>query len=261
MKKFLLIQTGGTLTMENSGGTLKPSSTLSNLVDKIPELKQFGKIETLTLFNMDSTNMRPSNWITIASVINNSIEKYSGIIIAHGTDTMVYTASALSFMIQNPPIPIILTGSQLPISHMASDARNNIINSFRFISSNLPGIFIVFGSKIIKGVRAKKMSVYDFETMDSVNEEPIGRIGISVRIRKNYKPIKKKYKYAPHICEEVFALKIFPGMRPGTILTLIEQGIKGIFIEGYGIGNVPSGDYSIIPEIKEASKRGIPVVI
>jgi L-asparaginase len=261
-QKYLLIQTGGTLTMERSTkeGPLKPASSIKEIVNRFPELKEFGKIDTLTLFNIDSTNMRPSNWLTLASVIDNNKSRYNGIVIAHGTDTMVYTACAISFMIQNAGIPIIFTGSQLPAIHAASDARLNLINAFRVAELGLPETLIVFGTQILRGVRARKLSVFDLEAFVSVNDRKFGEIGLTIRIMGT--PLKqKKYRYLPNICEKVFALRIFPGLPAGTLLTLVDQGLRGIFIEGYGSGNVPSGDYSIIPEIKEATQHGVAVVI
>ncbi len=194
LNKILLIQTGGTLTMtrETPGGPLKPSKTLTDLLKSYPELKQMGNIETLTLFNIDSTNMRPSNWLSLASVLNNNIDKFNMIVVIHGTDTMVYTASILSYILQNVKIPIIFTGSQLPASHIASDARNNLVNAFRVGLMKIPEILIVFGSSIIRGVRARKMSVYNLEAFSSVNDQSLGEIGLNIKIHGSIRKTKKK---------------------------------------------------------------------
>lgn len=246
---------------DQESGSLRPAGTVTDLVARYPELSSLGHIDTLTLFNIDSTNVRPSHWLSLAAVVDANRRRYNGVIITHGTDTLVYTASALAFMLQNPGIPIVLTGSQLPGGQLASDARNNLVNAFRVACQDIPEVLIVFGSRVLRGVRSRKLSVFDFEAFQTVNETPVGTIGLGIRLHGVIRRNRKRYNFRPGFCEDVFALKIFPGMRAGTLLALLDQGFRGVFIEGFGTGNVPAGDYSIIPEIREASRRGIPVVI
>lgn len=263
MKRLLLLQTGGTITMvrDETTGALRPAATATDLVAAVPELAGLARIDTLPLFNLDSTDIRPSHWGAIASVIDANVGKYDGILVTHGTDTLVYTACALAFMLRNLPIPVVLTGAQLPLSQTASDARNNLVNACRVACLGGSEVLLVFGTRILRGVRAKKLSVFDLEAFGDAGGAPLGTIGLSLRSHRPARPPAGKYRFEPGFCEEVFALKVFPGLAPGTLLSLLTPKVRGIYIEGFGAGNLPSGDSSMIPELREAAARGIPVVI
>ncbi|UKI49599.1 MAG: asparaginase domain-containing protein [Clostridium sp.] len=181
MKNILLITTGGTISSIVSKEGLVPSNSQEIL-------KEFGlhnldiNLSVLDLMCKDSTNISPKDWVIIAKAIYNNLKKYDGIVVTHGTDTMAYTTSMLSYMLQNPSIPVVFTGSQLPISHPLTDGINNLHYAFAMASSGIPGIYMAFDRKIILGCRAVKVRTTGFHAFESINMKSVGTID-SKRIR------------------------------------------------------------------------------
>lgn len=266
MKKILLIGTGGTITAKMINGSWRPGEfNEEELMKFIPEIKDIAKIETVDLLNIDSSNMQPKYWLKIAETIKKNYEKFDGFIITHGTDTMHYTASVLSFLLQNLSKPIVLTGSQVPPHHIGSDAKRNVLDSVRVVNeSKIHEVIIVFNSKIIRGNRAKKFREIEFEAFESIGMLPLGVIEHDIRYTGehfNNDKKEKDLKYFDRLEENVCIIKITPGFKPKIISELIKLGYKGIVIEGYGAGNVPIAENSLIEEIGNATKKGIPVVV
>lgn len=263
LPRLLIVQTGGTITMVRDGksGALRPAATATDLARAVPELSRLARVETLPLFDLDSTDIRPSHWGTLAAVIDREAGRHDGIIVTHGTDTLVYTACALAFALRNPRVPVILTGAQLPLSETPSDARNNLVNACRVAALGIREVLVVFGTRILRGARAKKLSVFDLEAFGDAGGDPLGSIGLALRLHRPPRKPAGRYRFEPGFSEEVFALKLFPGLPPGTLLSLLTPAVRGVFIEGFGAGNLPSADSSMIPEIREATARGVPVVV
>jgi len=178
MKKFriLLIGTGGTITAKIVDGSWRPGSyTEKDLINFIPEIKNIARVKTIELFQTDSSNIQPYQWVKIARLVYNQMKNFDGIIITGGTDTMHYTASALSFMLQNLNIPVILTGAQIPPHKLGSDVRRNLLDSIRVVKeTDIAEVVIVFNSKILRGNRAKKFRELEFEAFESVGMLPLG---------------------------------------------------------------------------------------
>ncbi len=262
LKRLLLIQTGGTITMtrDPESGALKPAATSTDLVAAVPELAAVARVDAVPLFNLDSTDIRPTHWQAIAALVDAKCRDYDGVVVTHGTDTLVYTACALAFALRHPPVPVVLTGAQLPLGETPSDARANLVNACRVAALGIREVLVVFGTRVLRGARAKKMSVFDLEAFADAGGRPLGTIGLSIRLHRDPLPAGR-YRFEPGFAEGVFALKLFPGLAPGTLLSLLSRDVRGVFLEGFGAGNVPSGDSSMIPEIREAAARGIPVVV
>ena len=168
--KVLLVTTGGTITMfRNEEGSLSPCEDSGQLFEKIPELRQLADIDILHLTNLDSSNLQPDLWISLGQAIYQRFAEYDGFVVTHGTDTLCYTSSALAFILQELPKPVILTGSQVPLDEIGSDGRANLINAVRVAISDIAEVAVVFGSLIIRGTRAKKTSVFDLQAFTSVN--------------------------------------------------------------------------------------------
>ncbi|MDD2717136.1 MAG: asparaginase [Candidatus Wallbacteria bacterium] len=260
--KILVILTGGTIMMERSdkAGPLEPGSCtpLSELLSLFTPDFDF---HYHSLFNLDSSNMQPEHWQTLARCIFERLADFDGFLILHGTDTMCYTAAALSFMLEGIRKPVIITGSQLPLRDPGSDGHNNVINSLLLTRKNPGGVFIVFGSQVIRGTRAKKVSSFDLQAFTSVNEEPIGVIGLSIRWREGIPGKAGKPKLRDKLDSRVALLKIHPGFSPELFDYCIKSGNKGIILESYGVGNVPDNFRSLPPMIRKATKQGTLIVI
>ncbi len=260
--RVLLLTTGGTITMlRGPRGDFHPCEDSRSLIEKIPELNQLAVIDVLSVVNVDSSNLTPDLWVTIARAIFQRMKDYDGFVIAHGTDTLCYTAAALSFMLQELNKPVILTGAQVPLEEIGSDGRANLINSVRVAISDLAEVAVVFGSQIIRGTRAKKMSVFDMQAFISVNDVSLGTIGLSIkfsdfaRLRSRRKPLLRAF-----LNENVAMFPVYPGIKP-EVIEFLSSTHQGIVIEGYGAGNIPTGDKSLIPAITAAISRGVPVVV
>jgi L-asparaginase len=260
MAKIGFIFTGGTIAMHPQ--TLEPLYQAQELLDLVPELSSLAEITAFPLFNIDSSELQPCHWSEIADAIHKVYDEFDGFVVVHGTDTMVYTAAALSFMLQNLSKPIILTGSQIPLtSQIGSDARNNLIYALRFALSDLAEVGIFFGSHLLRGNRAHKFSAMDIEAFATFGEEPLGSAGVELRLFSEHKKRKAcKLKFKPQISEGVFLLKIFPGLPKGSLLKLAELNLKGLVLEAYGTGNIPLKG-GLIKEISSLINLGIPVVV
>ena len=257
-----MVTTGGTITMlRGAGGGLIPCENSDQLIKKIPELSQLADLDILPIANIDSSNLEPSLWVNISRAIYQRIKEYDGFLVTHGTDTLCYTASALSFILQELNKPIVLTGAQVPLEEIGSDGRANLINAMRVATSKLAEVAVVFGSQIIRGSRAKKTSVFDLQAFTSVNDTPLGSIGLSIkytnaaRMRTRRKPILRAV-----LNENVAMLPIYPGIKP-EVLSYISKNHDGIVLEGYGAGNIPNGRLSLIPIIADATSRNVPIVV
>ncbi|MCP4760349.1 MAG: asparaginase [archaeon] len=264
-KNILLIGTGGTITAKNVDGVWKPGEfSEKELLNFIPEIKSIANIITISLYNIDSVCMQPKYWVEIAQTIKNNYESYDGFVITHGTDTMHYTASALSFLIQNLGKPIILTGSMIPPHKLGTDAKQNVIDAVRVATeSNIHEVVIVFNRKIFRGNRTKKFRELEYNAYQSIGMLPLGIIEHNLRYSgENYNIISKKnLKIFDKIELGVCIQKITPGYNPKIISKLIEIGYKGIITEGFGSGNIPIDENSLIDEIKNATKKKIPIIV
>ena len=261
--KILLLTTGGTITMLKSpNGALQPCEDADKLIKAIPELSSLAEIEILPIVNIDSSNFTPQVWLTIAKAIFHRMKDFDGFVVAHGTDTMCYTAAALSFMIQELNKPIVITGAQVPLEEIGSDGRSNLINAVRVAISDLAEVAVVFGSQIIRGTRAKKMSSFDMQAFVSVNDNPLGKIGLSIKFDESaHLRSKKKPLLRPFLNDNVAMIPVYPGIKP-EIIEYLAQNHSGIVIEGYGAGNLPTDEnINLIPAIKSAIERKVPVVV
>ena len=239
-KNILLIATGGTIASKKTDDGLSPGITSDELMEYVPEIKEYCNVDTIQILNIDSTNIQPEYWTLITDTIENVYDKYDGFVISHGTDTMAYTSSALSYLIQNLDKPIVITGSQKPINAEITDARKNMLDSFRFASENgVRGVYIVFDGKAIIGTRAKKTKSKSYSAFESINF-PVAAFIDDNRITRYIRneEIKDKVKFYKNIYPSIFLLKLAPGMEPD-VLDYIGEKYEGIVIESYGVGGLP----------------------
>ena len=264
MKKILLIHTGGTFGMVpvEPDQTLAPADIQDHILKMVPELQRLAEIDVLTPFNKDSSNVGIEEWDLLSELIYDRWKNYDGFVIIHGTDTMTYTASALSFSLRNLNKPIILTGSQRPLSQSRSDARLNLIDAVELSTMDLKEVLIVFNQKIFRGNRTKKISIKSYHAFDSPNFPPLGEIGVTIdidysRLLDNPGPVF----HLPGFYPGVVVLAIQPSMHPEYFYPLFDQDVKVILLLGFGSGNLPFPRPDWLKFIKTSIDRGIPVFI
>lgn len=262
--KICLLFAGGTIGMvtDKKDGSLKPASTALELVSDLPELKNLVTLHFENLFNMDSSNMQPHNWSLIAEKIKSLYDKFDGFVVAQGTDTMTFTASALSYALQNLGKPVVLTGSLIPMRELGSDARNNLVYACLTATLNIAEVCIILSNKILRGNRAKKYHESLSAAFNSPLFPPLGELGRPIRLFDwREKRHKKKLICKAAFNSNISVFKLFPGFNPSHIDMAIEGGTEGIVIEGFGGGNVPFLENSVLPFIEKACSKKIPVII
>jgi len=262
MKKILMIGTGGTIASKASSDGLHPQLTSDEILEYIPDVSKICKIETIQICNIDSTNISPDIWIMLVEAIRENYEAYDGFVICHGTDTMAYTAAALSYMIQNSPKPIILTGAQRPISLEVTDSKTNLFDSFLYASSEAAsGVQIVFNGKVILGTRARKTHSKSFQAFSSINYPYLAVIQDGHLIQY----ISQEKKAAPTFFNKLNAkvglFKLTPGVDSDILSYMLEKN-DAIIIESYGVGGIPSlPGYHYFDVIRDWTRKGKTVVM
>ncbi|MBB4118225.1 L-asparaginase [Mesonia hippocampi] len=269
---ILLIYTGGTIGMikDFETGALK-AFDFDELLHNIPELKLLEhNIETLSFGEpIDSSNMQPTYYVQLAEVIAENYKKYDGFVILHGSDTMAYSASVMSFLLENLQKPVIYTGSQLPIGDLRTDAKENLITSIQLagLQENkkpvITEVGLYFEYKLYRANRTVKVNAEHFEAFTSYNYPPLAESGVHLDVNKNYlyKISAKKELYVHKELETgVIVLKLFPGITEDAIAYMLNfQNLKGVILETYGSGNAPNESW-FIKIISAAIQRGIYIV-
>lgn len=253
MKKVLLIATGGTIASVKTESGLSPKTPPDEFLKYIPEIKEIADIDVVQVLNIDSTNIEPEHWIMIKDVIMKNYSTYDGFVITHGTDTLAYTASAMSYLIQDSEKVIAITGSQKPIVDSITDGKKNLTDAIRFsITENARGVYVVFDGRAILGTRAKKIRSKSYSAFDSINY-PVAAFIDSKRILQYVEKNTRKLNtvFYNNLNPKVFLLKLIPGMEP-EILDYIGEKYDGIVIESYGVGGLPFNDSR---NFKEALER------
>ncbi|MDZ7771818.1 MAG: asparaginase [Balneolaceae bacterium] len=265
MKNILLIQTGGTIAMDIGAGQtpgLDPERWEELIYREIPELEEIASLHPEKLFFEDSSDVSPLHWDRLISRIGERYEDFDGFVILHGTDTMAYTASALSFGLRNLGKPVILTGSQVPMRNIRSDARRNLVNAIEMATLPFNEVGICFNDFLFRGNRATKMSIGDFDAFASPNFPPLAEIGLN--IERNVEPPQPAgdFEAAPGFDDRVLLLKIFPGLSQRHLEALPLEEVQALVIESFGSGNFPLKEpYSLLPFLQRCLDRGILLVI
>ena len=261
MKKIVFITTGGTIASAQSEEGLVPALTSDDIMKYLGELNEEVEICCEDLLQLDSSNMQPEEWVLIARRIAELVPDVDGIVLTHGTDTMAYTASALSFMLQNLPIPVVITGSQLPLIHPLSDGLDNIRVAFAAVLSELQGVFIAFNRKVMLGCRAVKVRTMGFDAFESVNVEPIGIVDARGLHLNRIIRSSGEFVLKDRLCEDVMLLKLTPGMNPEIFDMLLQMNYKGIVIEAFGAGGINFIRRDLIAKLEKMAAAGIAVVV
>ena len=255
MKKVLLIGTGGTIASQVTNNGLAPELTTEQLLAHIPEISGICEAECVQLLNLDSTNIVPEHWQLMARCIRENYNAYDGFVLTHGTDTMAYTAAALSYLIQGSPKPIVLTGAQKPIGFDNTDSKINLLDAFRCATEDLPGVSIVFSNKVILGTRARKTRSKSFRAFSSINYPRLGVLQDGVLLRYIRQECYEKPVFYDQLNTRVAVMKLVPGADRGQADYLLERN-DALIIESFGVGGVPEagGFYDCIREWMEKGR-------
>ena len=238
MKKILFIGTGGTISSKTSSAGLVPGIDTEALITALPDIRQLCDPYALSLYSIDSSEMTPEHWLGMAKAVRDNYDSYDAFIICHGTDTMAYSAAALSYLVQNSPKPIILTGSQKPISFDITDAKRNLRDSLLCaLHPDSAGVNIVFDGKIIAGSRAVKEKTYSFDAFTSVNFPYLGYIK-GDQVVYYIKQTKGEVRFYDKMDASIFVLKPTPGM-PLDIIDTLVRDYDCLVVECYGMGGLP----------------------
>ncbi len=250
MKKILMITTGGTIASVQTNNGLVPGISGNELLTYLPELKKMCIVEVISLFNLDSTNVYNKHWMMLAKKIKENYELYDGFIICHGTDTMSYTASALSYLIQNSRKPIVLTGAQRPINLEISDAKTNLLDSFTYACDDTAsGVVLIFNGNIILGTRARKHRTKSFDAFKSIDYPLVGIVkdGQVIQYITN---LSKETKFYSNLNSSVGLLKLIPGCS-ADVLEFMLKKYQVIVIESFGVGGLPASEENNFNDIVE----------
>ena len=260
MKHILLIATGGTIASAEDGNGLSPALTGEELARSVPEIEGLCELDIVQPMNIDSTNMRPADWLRIAEVIRENYDAHDGFVILHGTDTMSYTAAALSYLIQDSPKPIVLTGSQQPMGNPFTDAKINLYQSLVYaVSDRSRDVSIVFGGHAIAGTRARKQRTMSFNAFNSINYPVLaylrqdkiicsGSVAVSAGLAEGdctgdgaaraADGALDEPRFYTELNSRVCALKLTPGLTPD-IFRLLKPDYDAVILETFGMGGVP----------------------
>lgn len=260
MKKVLMIGTGGTIASMPSDDGLVPALTGKELIEAVPELRDICDIDCTQVMNMDSTNIRPGHWLTIAETVRKNYDSYDGFVIAHGTDTMAYTAAGLSYLIQNSVKPVVCTGAQIPLAERNTDAARNLIDAFLYACDDKShGVQIVFSGSVILGTRARKNYTKRFDAFGSVNYPEKARIQSGKILHFFDDNVSGEPIFYDYLNPNIGLLKLTPGMRKDVLRYLLDT-YEGLVIESFGVGGLP--EYSdFYGEITRAIGKGKTVVM
>ena len=263
MKRILFLSTGGTIACKESNEGLIPALTSEELLPYLGDMGADLEIDCEDLLNLDSSNIQPEEWQTIAKRIYEAAGVYDGIVMSHGTDTMAYTASALSFMLPGLPIPVLITGAQMPLTHVLSDGINNIRVAFTAACSELKGVYIAFNRKIMLGSRCVKVRTMGFDAFESVNAQPVGIVDARGLHLDWDAAVESDLPFTLHdqLCKNVMLIKLIPGMNPEIFDILLNHQYEGVVIEAFGAGGINFIRRDLIAKLEQLVDHGISVVV
>ena len=257
MKKILMLATGGTIASEMTPSGLSPELTPQQLLSFIPRVAELCEVDCLQVYSLDSTNIHPEHWLGIARAIRENYDRYDGFVISHGTDTMAYTAAALSYLVQGSPKPIVLTGAQKPIWFDSTDSKRNLTDAFLYACRGCGGVQIVFNGKVILGTRARKTYSKSFQAFSSVNYPDLAVLQDEhllqyIRCECGDEPV-----FYDKLETNIGLLKLIPGTQR-ELVEFMAQHYDGLIIESFGVGGLPEyecgGFYDIIRAAVEKGK-------
>ena len=263
MKKLLLLTTGGTIASQPTGGGLAPEMGGAGLLERLGGAADSYELTIRDILCLDSSNIQPEEWQLIARAVHRARTEFDGVVVTHGTDTMAYTASVLSFMLRGIGIPVVLTGAQLPIEHPLTDALENMRTALAMAASGVGGVFLAFDRKVILGTRAVKTRTTDFDAFESVNWPLAGFVdagGLHIRPEAVPAPAETCV-LREELCRDVFLIKLTPGLNPEIFDMLLAMHYRGVVIEAFGAGGLHFIRRDLISKLHAAARSGVSVLV
>ena len=262
MKRILMIGTGGTIASEMTESGLSPKLDTEQLLHYIPDVRRICEVDCVQIMNLDSTNMTPHDWLTIARCIRAHYDAYDGFVVSHGTDTMAYTAAALSYLIQGSPKPIVLTGAQKPISMDVTDSKTNLRDAFVYAcSTKASGVCIVFNGSVILGTRAKKVRTHSFSAFSSINFPELAVLQEGMVLPYIELPHGDEPIFYDRIHDNIGLVKLIPGADAGMLDYAIAR-YDAVIVESFGVGGLPeTPDSRFFASMERAKAMGKLIVM
>lgn len=260
MKRVLLLSTGGTIASRPGADGLEPEISGEELISGLGDLQGKFDVRVQQLLNLDSSNIQAEEWRLMARSVYENIGDYDGIVITHGTDTMAYSASMLSFMLPGLKKPVVFTGSQIPMENMLTDARNNLFCALAAVDAGIQGISVAFNRHIIRGCRAVKVSTMGFDAFESVNAQYLGEVfadGLRVYDRQEG---SGPFCLMDHISTDVFLLKLIPNTNPQLFDHIQAIGYRGVVLETFGAGGMHFHRRDLLEKLRMLERQGIVTV-
>lgn len=262
MKKILMLGTGGTIASEMTPEGLSPELTPEQLLRYVPGISQIAEVDCLELFNIDSTNMTPAHWVKVAQALREHYDSYDGFVISHGTDTMAYTAAALSYLVQGAKKPIVLTGAQKPINYDSTDSKLNLMDAFVCAcSETVHGVCIVFSGRVIIGTRSRKTCSKSFTAFSSINYPDLGILH-DHRLMTYIEPaVLPRPLFFDTLDDKVGLIKMIPGT-DNELLEYLLARKDALLVECFGVGGLPSySDDRLFDAVRRACEAGKFIVV
>lgn len=262
-KKVLILHTGGTLGMRprHPDEALAPDEIGATVLEHVPELQRIAEVETVVASNLDSSDLTPEHWVALARTIFDSRHRYDGIVITHGTDAMVYTACALSFLLRNVPFPVILTGSQRPLTDVHTDGRANLVGAVDLALRPIHEVSIYFDGLLLRGNRAVKHSTFDFGAFTSPNFTPLAEVGTDVKLTGAPLQPSGPFRIQGGFNPDVALVWLHPGDDGEILRRLVDSDAVAVLIAAFGLGNIPLADGRMAEAIRMLVERGKVVAI
>ena len=260
MKKCIaLLATGGTIACRHTPDGLTPALYAQELLEHVPYTDC--ELVCRDVFSMDSSNIQPEEWSVLATVVDEAMRDADGVVITHGTDTMGYTAAALSYMLLGQNKPVIITGSQLPLGAPLSDAETNLSCAIEAAQKGVAGTYVCFNRKLILGTRAVKTRTTSFDAFDSVNRSLSGMIDSEGVHFLRPQKIEDEYRLRPDVDSRVFLLKLVPGTQPDVLDFVAQAGYQGLVIEAFGLGGLHYIRRNLVDKLRMLRDRGVRILV
>ncbi len=259
MKHILLLSTGGTIASRPGSDGLEPEMSGQELLSCLGDLTGRFQVEVQQIMNLDSSNVQAEEWRIMARSVYENYDRYDGFIITHGTDTMAYSASMLSFMLKNLRKPVVFTGSQIPMDNMLTDARNNLFCALAAVEADIQGVSVAFNRHIIRGCRAVKVRTMGFDAFESVNAKYLGEIfADGLRVYDRQLPREDgELQLLDNVSTDVFLLKLIPNTNPRLFDHLAQIGYRGVVLETFGAGGMHFHRRDLLEKLRMLEKKGI----
>lgn len=260
MPTVLILHTGGTLGME--GDPLSPGAYNDRLLEEVPKLRELADVDTRVICNLDSSDIGPVHWTKLAETIALEYRNFDGFVVVHGTDTMSYSASALTFALEGLNKPVIFTGAQRPLSAIRTDAHRNLLDAVELATQPIPEVGICFDGLLLRGCRSTKSNAHDYRAFDSPGCPPLARLGVDVELGAHIRKPGIPFRCDPRFDPSVMAVHLTPGFRSELLRGVIESDVplRGLVLSVFGVGTVPTLDPGLAEVLALASSQKTSIV-